>query len=44
MHQVENALIVGVGMDGGHQPSFDAERVVQDLSYGRQAVGGAGGV
>jgi hypothetical protein len=41
---VEDLLVVGVGVDGGHQPALDADRVVQHLGDRRQAVGGAAGV
>jgi hypothetical protein len=44
MGQVQNSLIVGIGVDGGHQPSYDAEFLVDDLGKGSQAVGGAGRV
>ncbi|MNM86413.1 hypothetical protein D3C81_985640 [compost metagenome] len=42
MVDVGQDLVVGVGMDGGHQPLLDAELAVQHLGDGRQAVGGAG--
>ena len=41
---VQNALVVGVGVDGGHQAAFYAEGVVQHLDHRGKAVGGAGGV
>ena len=41
---VHSLLLGGGGMDGGHQSLGDAERVVDDLGHGSQAVGGAGGV
>ena len=41
---VQKALVVGVGVDGGHQPAFYAESIVQHLDHGGKAVGGAGGV
>ena len=44
MRQVEDLLVVGVGVDGGHQPLDDAEVLEQDLGHRGQAVGGAGGV
>ncbi len=44
VHQVEDALVVGVAVDGGHQPALDAEAVVEHLGDRRQAVGGARGV
>ena len=42
--QVKDALVVGVGVNGGHQATHDAELVVDNLGGRRQAVGGAGGV
>ena len=39
---VLDALVAGVGVDGGHQALFDAELVIEDLCHRRQAVGGAG--
>lgn len=41
---VGQILVVGVGVNGGHQAAFDAQLAVQHLGHGRQAVGGAGGV
>lgn len=41
---VEDALVVGVGMDGGHVAQLDAEVALQHQGHGRQAVGGARGV
>ena len=38
---VLEALVRGVGVDRGHQPTLDAHGVVQDLGHGRQTVGGA---
>ncbi len=37
-------LVIGVGVNGGHQARFDAEGLVQDLGDRGQAVGGAAGV
>src|SRR5512139_3173952 len=37
-------LVVGVGVDGGHQARLDADGIVQHLGQRRQAVGGARGV
>ena len=42
MHLVQYLLVVGVGVDGGHQPVADAEVVVEHLHHGGEAVGGAG--
>ena len=44
VRQVEDVLIVGVGVNRGHETLLDAEGVVEHLGYRRQAVGGAGGV
>ena len=41
---IEDLLVVRVGVNGGHQAAFDADRVVQHLGDRRQAVGGAGRV
>ncbi|MNJ52402.1 hypothetical protein D3C77_477350 [compost metagenome] len=38
---VGEALVVGVGVDGGHQALLDAQLAVQHLGNWRQAVGGA---
>ena len=42
MRQVEDPLVVGVGVDGGHQTAFDGEVIMHDLGSGCQTVGGAG--
>jgi hypothetical protein len=41
---VHGHLVVGVGVDGGHQALLDADAVGQDLGNRGQAVGRAGGV
>ena len=41
---VQQALRVGVGVDGGQQARLDAPAVVEHLGDRREAVGGAGGV
>mmetsp|Transcript_19258 Transcript_19258/g.58140 ORF Transcript_19258/g.58140 Transcript_19258/m.58140 type:complete len:442 (-) Transcript_19258:83-1408(-) len=41
---VQQALVPGVGVGGGHHRLDDAEPLVQHLYEGGQAVGGAGGV
>jgi hypothetical protein len=41
---VEDDLVVGVAVDGGHDAGGDAEGVVEDFDYRGEAVGGAGGV
>ena len=42
--RVEQVLVGGVGVDRGHQPVADADRLVQHLRHGRQAVRRARGV
>jgi hypothetical protein len=42
--RVQDDLIVGVAVDGGHDAGRDAEGVVEDLDDRREAVCGAGGV
>src|SRR5579864_6024997 len=44
VRKIQNHLIVGVGVDGGHGPALDLEGVVNHLGYRRQTVGGAGRV
>ena len=44
MGKIENHLIVGVAVDGGHGAALDLEIVVHHLGHRRQAVSGAGGV
>ena len=41
---VGHALVVGVGVAGGHQALLDAERLVEHLGHRGQAVGRATGV
>ncbi len=41
MRGVEDDLVVGVAVDGGHDAAGNAEGVVQDLDDGREAVCGA---
>lgn len=42
--KVEDALVVGVGMDSGHGTGGDAVLLLDDEGHGREAVGGARGV
>src|SRR5215211_6795500 len=42
--EVEDDLVVGVGVDGGHEALLDPEAVEQDLGQGDHRVGRAGGV
>ncbi len=44
VRQVENALVVSVGVDRGHQAFDDAEALHEDLGDRGQTVGGTGGV
>ncbi len=44
VRQVQDALVVGVGVDGGHQAALDAKGVVEHLGHWGQAVGRAGGI
>ena len=44
MINVGQVLVIGVGVDGGHQAVFNAELAVQDLRHRCQAVGGAGSI
>ena len=39
---VQDTLILGIAVHGGHKPAFDADTVHQDLSQGGEAIGGAG--
>src|SRR5690606_3508859 len=42
--RVENRLVVGVAVDGGHQTLLHTKGVVEHLDHGGQTVGGAGRV
>ena len=44
MRVVLEILVVGVGVDSGHEGFFNPELRVDDFDDGRDAVGGAGGV
>src|SRR5579885_2234163 len=44
VREVEQALVVGIGVDGSHGATVDAEGILENLSDGREAVGGAGSV
>ena len=44
VREVEDDLVVGVAVDGGHDAADDAAVREQDLDDGREAVGGAAGV
>jgi len=44
MGTIQEALIHGIRMTGGHQTVFEAEIFMQHLDHRRQTVGSAGGV
>jgi len=44
VEHVGQHLVVGVGVDGGHQSGFDADGLIEHLGHRRQAVGGARGI
>jgi len=44
VRQIQDALVVGISVDGGHQPFDDAERIVDYLGRWSQTVGGTGGI
>src|SRR6266404_4318156 len=44
VREVEELLIVRVGMDGGHRAAMDSKRFVEDFGDGGETVCGAGGV
>ena len=44
MRQIQDLLVVGVGVNRGHETALDPHRVVQHLCHRRKAVRGAGGV
>src|SRR6266852_5527440 len=44
VRQVEELLVVGVGVNGGHGAALNAKRFVKNLGDGSEAIGGAGGV
>ena len=37
---VQNVLVVGIGVNGGHQSAFDAERIIYDFGHRCYAVCG----
>ncbi len=41
MHLVEDALVVGIRVNGVHQAALDAESIIQHFGGGSEAVGGA---
>ena len=41
VEHVGQDLVVGVGVDGGHEPMHDADLLVQHLRQRRQAIGRA---
>src|SRR6266404_9013840 len=44
VREVEELLVVRVGMDGGHRAAMDSKRFVEDFGDGGETVCGAGGV
>src|SRR5437667_521428 len=44
MGQVEEFLVVGVRVDGGHGAAVDAKSLLENFGNGSEAIGGAGGV
>ena len=44
VRQIEQALVVGVGVDRGHRAAVDAESIVQNFGDRSEAVRGAGSV
>ena len=43
MRAIQDHLVTGISMHGGHDAADDRERIVQSLGHGGQAVGGAAG-
>ena len=41
MWTVDQSLITGVGVNGGHQTLLNTERIVENLDHRHEAVGGA---
>src|SRR5579862_6843311 len=44
VRKIQNDLVVGIGVDGGHAAGHNFEGIVHHFGNRRQAVGGAGGV
>ena len=44
MISVQNTLVIGIGMNGGHQTTLNTEFFVQNLSHRSQTVGSTGSV
>ena len=44
VERVQRRLVAGVGVDRRHEAPLDADRLVQHLGDGGEAIGGAGGV
>ena len=44
MAGIENALVTGIAVGGGHHSLDDAQRLIQHLYQRRHAIGGAAGV
>jgi len=43
MGKIQDLLIIGVSMYGGHQSLYDPEGIVKHLDHRRETVGGARG-
>jgi len=41
VREIEDDLVIGVAMNGGHDAAYDAEVLKKDFDYGCEAVGGA---
>jgi hypothetical protein len=39
MRTIDEVLIAGVGMNGGHESLFDAKGIVENLDHGNKAIG-----
>src|SRR5215208_4198054 len=44
VQRIQRRLVAGIRMHGGHESLVDADRVIDDLGDGGEAIGGAGGV
>ena len=44
VRQIQQLLVVRIGVDGGHRAALDSKRVLQHLGHGRQAVCRARGI
>ena len=44
MEDIQNFLVVGIRVDGGHKTFIDTKSIVQNFGDRRHAVGGAGSI